>query len=169
MDRHLYPVRDETGPEREQPARGPIRVVLAEEHTAMRRTLRQLLEREPDLEIVADAADVQTIVRDARAQQPQVLVLDLSLSYGSNVDAIRLMRERLPNTAIVVVTMDDSPLSARRALGVGAIGFVLKEIADAELPQAVRRAALGGTGVRACVCGEAACGRPRRGLAEWRW
>lgn len=143
MDRHALPLRDQAGPEEPRAVHGPIRVALAEEHDAMRRTLRHLLEHEPDFEVIADAADLETIVRDTGAQRPQVLVLDLSLSRGSSFRTIELMRELMPATEIVVVTMSDIPSIARRVFESGAIGYIHKEIADAELPRAVRRAARG--------------------------
>ncbi len=62
----------------------------------MRRILRQLLEHKPDFEVIADAADLEMIVRDTGAQRPGVLVLDLSLSCGSSFQTIELMREWMP-------------------------------------------------------------------------
>jgi DNA-binding NarL/FixJ family response regulator len=133
-------VHDQTGPGGEPPARRPIRVALAEDHTTMRRTLRQLLENEPDVEVIAEAADLETAIQAVRARRPQVLVLDLGMCNRS-FETIRQLSERMPSTEIVIVTMHESPSLARHALSAGAIGFVPKEIADAHLPQAVRRAA----------------------------
>ena len=133
-------MHDQTGPGGEPPARRPIRVALAEDHTTMRRTLRQLLENEPDVEVIAEAADLETAIQAVRARRPQVLVLDLGMCNRS-FETIRQLRERMPSTEIVIVTMHESPSLARHALSAGAIGFVPKEIADAHLPQAVRRAA----------------------------
>ena len=70
-----------------------------------------------------------------------MLVLDLNMPGGSSLEAIPRLREQAPDTAIVVLTMQDDPAFARRALQAGALGFVLKEAADEELLEAVRLAA----------------------------
>jgi two-component system response regulator NreC len=121
----------------------PIRVVLADDHNVVRRTLRLLLERERDVDVVAEAGDVFTTVRQVTGHTPHVLLLDLRSPNGSSIDLIRRLRDQVPDTQIVVVTMEDSPAFARAAIGLGAIGYVLKDNADVELPLAVRCAARG--------------------------
>jgi two-component system response regulator NreC len=74
-----------------------------------------------------------------------VLVLDLNMPGGSSLDAIPVLRNEAPETQIVILTMQEEPAFARQALSAGAIGYVLKEAADAELVEAVRRAAAGET------------------------
>jgi two-component system response regulator NreC len=120
-----------------------IRVVLADDHTLMRRTLRLLLEGEPDVEVIAEAGDLGSLERQVDRHRPQVLVLDLGMPDGSSGQAIRQLRERAPDTQIVIVTMEENPVFAQRALADGAIGFVLKDLADEELPEAIRLAARG--------------------------
>jgi two-component system response regulator NreC len=82
-------------------------------------------------------------VRKVLAYKPGVIVLDLSMPGGSSLTAIPRMLEASPNTAVVVLTMEDEPRFAREALRAGALGFVLKEAADAELVEAVRAAMQG--------------------------
>jgi DNA-binding NarL/FixJ family response regulator len=120
-----------------------VRVVLAEEHAGIRRTLRQLLEREADIELIADGGDLETILGYVRDRSPRVMVLDLSLLGDSSLEAIRDLRCQVPETEIVVLSMQDSPLLARKALDADAIAFVLKEMADSDLPEAIRCAARG--------------------------
>jgi two-component system response regulator NreC len=120
-----------------------IRVVLADGHPLMRRNLRVLLEGDDGVEVVAEAGDLSTAVRNVHAYLPHVLVIDLSMSNGSSLEAIRELRERMPATAIVVLTMEESTVFAQQALDAGAIGFVLKHAADAELAQGVQSAARG--------------------------
>jgi two-component system response regulator NreC len=122
-----------------------IRIVLADDHAVVRRGLRLVLEAEPDFEVVAEAGDVDAARRYVRGHHAQVLVLDLNMPGGSSLDAIPVIREESPETQIVVLTMQDDPAFARRALGTGASGYVLKEAADGELVEAVRRAAAGET------------------------
>ena len=75
--------------------------------------------------------------------EPHVLVLDLNMPDGSSIEAISRLREQAPDTKIVVMTMDENPVFAQRAFAAGAVGFVAKELADEELPQAIRAAARG--------------------------
>jgi two-component system, NarL family, response regulator NreC len=120
-----------------------IRVVLADDHALMRRTLRLLLEAEEGVEVIAEASDLVSLVRHVDAHQPHVLVLDLGMPDGSSSEAIRQLRERLPEMQIVIVTMEENPVFAQRALAAGAVGFVLKDRSDEELPEAIRLAARG--------------------------
>ncbi|HEY7932522.1 MAG TPA: response regulator transcription factor [Solirubrobacteraceae bacterium] len=120
-----------------------IRLVLADDHSVVRSGLRMLLDSEPDFEVVAEASDVQSARRYVRGHHPRVLVLDLNMPGGSSLEAIPVIREESPDTQIVVLTMQQEPAFAREALGAGALGYVLKEAADAELVEAVRRAASG--------------------------
>jgi two-component system response regulator NreC len=124
-------------------AGGEIRIVIADDHPVVRRGLRTLLEAEAGFEVVAEAGDVQDARRFVRGHHPDVLVLDLNMPGGSSLDAIPELREEAPNTQIVVLTMQDQPAYARRALSAGVLGYVLKESADAELVEAVRAAAAG--------------------------
>jgi len=120
-----------------------ISVVLADDHPLMRRTLRQLLEGEPSVEVIAEGHDLASTLEQVQRCQPQVLVLDLSMSDGACEDLHRVLQEHAANTQVVVLTTDDSPVRVQRALAAGAIGYVLKEHADSELPDAVRAAAQG--------------------------
>ena len=118
-------------------------MVLAEDHPMMRRSLRLLLEADENVELVAEAFDLRTAERHVGRYRPSVLVIDLRLRDGSSIEAIRRMRQRSPRPQIVVLTMDDSPGFAEQALQAGAIGFVLKDTAEAELSDAIRSAAAG--------------------------
>jgi two-component system response regulator NreC len=117
--------------------------VLADDHTIVRHGLQRLLDAEPDFEVLAEAGETEEAVRKVLAYKPAVIVLDLSMPGGSSLAAIPRMIEASPNTAVVVLTMEDEPRFAREALRVGALGFVLKEAADRELVEAVRAAAAG--------------------------
>lgn len=121
----------------------PIKVVLADDHAGVRRSLRLMLDREEDVAVIAEAADLSTVVRKVLDHAPRVLVLDLQMPNGSSLETIRSLRERIPDTEIVVLTMDVSPAFAQAALTAGAVGFVLKDKSDAELPAAIREAASG--------------------------
>jgi two-component system response regulator NreC len=122
---------------------GVIRIVLADDHVVVRHGLKMLLDSEPGLRVVAEADDVEGAKRYVRGHHPNVLVLDLNMPNGSSLEAIPAIREQSPETQIVVLTMQQEPAFARHALSAGAIGYVLKEAADEELVEAVKRAAAG--------------------------
>jgi two-component system response regulator NreC len=120
-----------------------VTIVLADDHAVVRSGLRMLLEAEPGHEVVAEAATAEDALRYARAHRPSVLVIDLNMPGRPSLEVIPEIREAVPATAIVVLTMQDDPAFARQALRAGALGYVLKEAADEELLQAVRLAAEG--------------------------
>jgi two-component system response regulator NreC len=124
----------------------PISIVLADDHAVVRSGLRFVLDAEDDLQVVAEAGTVDDAIRLAKAHRPAVLVLDLNMPGGpgtSSLDALPQLGEEAAATRVVILTMQEDPQFARRALSAGATGYVLKEAADAELVEAVRRAAAG--------------------------
>lgn len=129
--------------EEETLATEPIRIVLADDHAVVRSGLRMLLDNESDFEVVAEASDIDSARRYVHGHHPKVLVLDLNMPGGSSLEAIPVIRAQSPETQIVVLTMQTEPAFAREALAAGALGYVLKEAADDELVEAVRRAAVG--------------------------
>ena len=108
-----------------------IRVLLAGHRPAAPPNLRTLLDGERGLEVIGEESD------------PHVLVLDLGRSRGACIQTIRRLREQRPDSQVVALTMDDDAVLARHALKAGARAFVLKEMADSDLPAAVRSAARG--------------------------
>jgi two-component system, NarL family, response regulator NreC len=132
-------VADEPDPE----TPGKIRIVLADDHQVVRRGLQLLLDGEDDFEVVAEAGDVDTARRYVRGHHPAVLVADLNMPGGPILTAIPELRREAPDTQIVVLTMQEDPAYAREALRAGALAYVLKEAAEGELVEAVRRAASG--------------------------
>jgi len=145
----------------------PIRIVLADDHRVVRTGLGLLLEAEEGIEVVAEAGDVDGTLRAVLGHKPDVLVLDLNMPGSrTSLEALPLVRERSAQTATVVLTMQEDPEFARRALRAGALGYVLKEAADAELVAAIRRAADGHTylnpslGARLATTPELSAGPP---------
>lgn len=134
---------DGSGQDADPPPEQPLRVVLADDHALMRRSLRRLLDAETDVEVVAEAGSLAGMVHEVRALEPGVLLIDLSMSNGSSIETIRLLRRAVPGTEIVVLAMEESRVYARAALDAGALGFVLKQAAERDLLTAVRSAARG--------------------------
>lgn len=122
-----------------------IKIVLADDHAVVRSALRMLLEAEPGFEVAAEAGDADSAIRYALGHKPDVLILDLNMPGRPSLEAVPDILAASPETEIVVLTMQNEPAFARRALQAGVRGYVLKEAADAELVQAVRSAAAGET------------------------
>jgi len=123
-----------------------ITIVVADDHHVVRSGLRLLLEGEDGFVIVAEAADAESALRCVLGYKPSVIVLDLNMPGDiTGLDAIPQVSERSPRTAVVVLTMQEDPSFARAALQAGARGYVLKDSAEAELIEAVRRVAAGDT------------------------
>jgi two-component system response regulator NreC len=120
-------------------------VVIADDHAVVRSGLKMLLEAEPGFEVTGEARDLRSAMTFVRAQCPDVLVLDLNMPGGPSLPEIPAFLEASPGTAIVVLTMQNDPAFAREALRAGALGYVLKECANAELVEAVRAATEGRT------------------------
>ncbi len=123
----------------------PTRIVLADDHAVVRSGLRLLLDAEADLEVVAEAGDVESTLRTVRAHRPDVVLLDLNMPGRPSLDAIPELTAVGSGTAVVVLTMQNDPAFAREALQRGASGYVLKEAADDEMIDAIRAAAAGDT------------------------
>jgi two-component system response regulator NreC len=137
MDRSATAENDELGSEE------AIRIVLADDRDAMRDSLRHVLGGEDDLEVVAEAPDMPTVVRRVHGFLSQVLILDLGMPGRSSIEMLRRLHRQVPETRIVVRCASGDPIFARRVLDAGATAVVVNDAADVELPQAVRSAAQG--------------------------
>jgi two-component system response regulator NreC len=126
-------------------ATAAITIVVADDHAVVRGGLRRLLDAEPDLEVVAEAGDVDETKAQVAAHRPAILLLDLHMPGGGSLPALRAIRDSSPATAILVLTMQDDPGYAREAMLRGARGYVLKEAEEADLLHAVRTVSAGGT------------------------
>jgi two-component system response regulator NreC len=124
---------------------GAISIVLADDHAVVRRGLRLVLDGEDDLEVLAEAGTIDDAVRLVKAHRPDVVVLDLNMpgTVASSLDVLPTLSAEAPDTRVVVLTMQEDPQYARTALAAGANAYVLKEGADTELVEAIRRAAAG--------------------------
>jgi two-component system response regulator NreC len=118
----------------------PINVAFADDHCNVRRNLRLSLESEKDVVVVTVADDPFMAMRRVDDQVPDVLLLDLRTPNGSSVNVIRRLRAQVPDTEIVVMTTEQSPVFARQVLDAGATGYVHADDAHSELPDAIHRA-----------------------------
>ena len=122
----------------------PIDVIIADDHAVVRDGIRTVLERHPEeFRIVAEAADVPSMVRAVREHKPDLLTLDLTMPGGSSLAALPSCFIAHPTLAVAILTMREDPQYARQALRAGARSYVLKEAEPAELLQAFRLAVAG--------------------------
>lgn len=112
-----------------------IRVLLVDDHQLVRSGVRRVLEESGQIEVVGEAAGVRDALSRARMLRPDVVVLDLGLSDGSGLDVIADLREG--GARVVILSMQDEPIYARKAFELGAQGYVVKDAADAELATAI--------------------------------
>lgn len=116
----------------------PIRVVLVDDHTIVRQGVKALLAREPDIQVVDEAADGPTAIAVVRAERPDVVVLDVQLPGLSGPQVASAIRAAWSRTAILVLTMHDHPDYVLAMLQAGARGYLLKESASTDLAAAIR-------------------------------
>jgi DNA-binding NarL/FixJ family response regulator len=128
-----------------------IRLVLCDDHSVVRAGFRVLLEREPDLSILAEASSGPEAVALAEQHQPDLILLDLSMPSGNGFDAIGRIRAVAPRCRILVLSMHAAPEYVRPALRAGAHGYLVKGSGLHDLLQAVRSVAQGGRFVGAEV------------------
>jgi two-component system, NarL family, response regulator NreC len=114
-----------------------IRVVIADDHAVLRAGLRMLINTQPDMIVVAEAGDGLAAVHQATETKPDVVVMDITMPAMGGIQAIEQIRQALPQTQILVLTMHDDTAYLRSALAAGASGYVVKKSADSELISAI--------------------------------
>jgi len=112
--------------------------VVADDHAILRAGLAMLIESQPDLAVVGEAANGVEAVEKTRKLRPDVVILDLTMPHLSGLEALRQIRQTCPETHVLVLTMHDDPAYGRSVLGAGAMGYVTKKAADRELVLAIR-------------------------------
>jgi len=123
----------------------PITILVADDHTVVRRGIIGLLRAETDLEIVADVADGQAAVQAAVRHRPAVVLMDLRMPVMGGVEATGQIRARVPEAAVLVLTTYDTDEAIVRAVEAGAAGYLLKDTEPDDLVAAIRLAAAGET------------------------
>ncbi|MER6299043.1 response regulator transcription factor [Kitasatospora sp. NPDC001539] len=121
----------------------PVRVFLLDDHEVVRRGVHDLLDGEPDLEVVGEAATAEQALVRVPALRPDVAVLDVRLGDGDGVSVCRELRSRMPGLACLMLTSFDDEEALLDAVMAGAAGYVLKQISGTDLVAAVRTVASG--------------------------
>lgn len=115
----------------------PTRILLADDHTVVRKGLRLLLENHPGFQVVADAATGREAVNLAEQQEPDVVVMDIAMPILNGIEAARQICAKLPHTAVVFLSMHSDESYVLRALKAGARAYLLKDSAEQDLISAV--------------------------------
>ena len=122
---------------------GPTRILLADDHALVRRGLRMILDAEPDLKVVAEAADGTEAVTAATTGGVDLAVLDIAMPQMTGIQAARQISRNAPDVRILILSMYDNEQYFFEALRAGASGYVLKSVADRDLIEACRAAMRG--------------------------
>jgi DNA-binding NarL/FixJ family response regulator len=122
-----------------------IRVLIADDHGIVRSGLRMLIERQNDMQVVAEADDGVAALESTQANRPDVAVLDVSMPRMTGLQAAREIRAHVPDTRVLLLSMHDDERYFLEGLEAGAAGYVLKRAADTDLIGAVRTVADGRT------------------------
>ena len=120
-----------------------IRVLIAEDHTIVRKGLRSLLDAEPGIEVIAEAKDGQEAVEKTERLRPDVVVTDISMPGLNGLEATRRIKKRFPEVQVVILSMHTNDEYIFQVLGAGASGYVLKQSAVQELVSAIQMVSRG--------------------------
>lgn len=125
------------------PVSDAVRVLVCDDHVVFRRGLGLVLETEPDVEVVGEAADTEAAVASALELEPDVVLMDLRMPGGGGIEATNRIRAELPATKVIVLTVSDDDEDLFEAVKAGAVGYLLKEVSIEEVGDAVRTVAAG--------------------------
>ena len=136
-----------------RPLSDPIRIVIADDHAIVRDGLRSLIEAQPGLHVIGEAADGEEAWRRARDLRPDVLLLDLSMPRVSGADTAERIMHECPQVRVIALTAHEERGYVTRLLRAGASGYLVKRTAAAELVRAIRIVAAGGSYVDPSLAG----------------
>jgi DNA-binding NarL/FixJ family response regulator len=122
----------------------PLRLLIADDHATVRQGLKLLIDSQPDMKVVGEAADGHGVLRQAEALNPDIVVMDISMPGLNGLIATRTLKRSQPHVSIVALTRHDDETYLDELLRAGASGYVLKQSAPMEFLQAIRAVAAGG-------------------------
>ena len=127
----------DNGPKEPNPKQ-QIQVLLVDDHAILRDGVRALLEREPDLVVSGEAEDGRSAVKSANQLKPDVVIMDIAMPLLNGLEATHQIIQSNPSTKVLILTMYDNEEYIRRALAIGAAGYLLKDTVASELIAAIR-------------------------------
>jgi DNA-binding NarL/FixJ family response regulator len=116
----------------------PIRVLVVDDHALFRRGLEMVLEQEPDIEVVGEASDGAEALEQATETTPDVVLMDVRMPRRGGIDACTAIKDAVPSTKIIMLTISDEEADLYDAIKAGAMGYLLKEISIEEVASAIR-------------------------------
>ncbi len=116
----------------------PIRILLADDHSILRAGLRALLNAEPDFDVVGEVADGNQVLQLASALHPDLVLMDVSMPGLGGIEATKRLKEILPETRVLILTVHEDETLLRSAIQAGASGYVIKRAAETELIAAIQ-------------------------------
>ena len=134
------PERRRGGPDRRGDGE-TTKILIVDDHALFRVGISNILEREPDFEVVGEAVDGESAVREAQLTRPDVVLMDVRMPGIDGVEATRRLRESVPDTAVLVLTMYDDDATVLTAMRAGARGYLLKDAEPDEIIRAVQAVA----------------------------
>jgi len=123
---------------------GRLRILLADDHAIVRQGLRLLIESQPEMTVIGEAADGDAVVAQAQALHPDVVLMDISMPGTNGLAATRRLKQRQPGLVVLVLTRHDEDTYLQELLRAGASGYVLKQSPPPQLLQAIRIVGAGG-------------------------
>ena len=123
----------------------PYRIVLADDHAMFRRGVKRIIQENPDLEVIGEAADGLQLLEILKQSTPDMVVVDISMPNLRGLEATREIKMTFPQVKVIILTMHKDKEYLYHALSAGAEGYLLKEDADAELFSAIKTIRQGGT------------------------
>ena len=117
---------------------GKIKLLLADDHAVLRAGLRALLNSQPDMEVIAEAADGEEAIRKSVELTPDIVIMDISMPILTGLEATKEIKKRNPAVKVLVLTVHEDESYLHRMLRAGASGYIPKKAADTELLAAIR-------------------------------
>jgi DNA-binding NarL/FixJ family response regulator len=140
-----------------------LRVLIADDHAIVRQGLRLLIDSQPDMEVVGEADDGNAVLQQAKALNPDIIIMDISMPGMNGLAATRTLKERQSSLAIVALTRHDEETHLEELLRAGASGYVLKQSAPMEFLRAIRAVAAGGVYIDPAMASRVADGLLAKG------
>jgi DNA-binding NarL/FixJ family response regulator len=131
-----------------------LKLMIVDDHPLVRQGLRRILEREPDIDVIAELADGQAAIDEAAVSKPDVILMDINLPTVNGIQAMRTIKHTNPNMAVITLTAYNNPAQLFHAMRAGASAYYPKEVSPTDLVNGIRIAMQGGYVINGGVLNE---------------